>query len=1049
MYDSYQLDPLADLYRDLPIRRQRQSTARFQPLPPEAEESLIDQLLKGTTSSLSATANFLDTPRRFLWETLSGGTVSSGDDLLAAMGMPNDPNAWEFRDLGAFAAEVAGDPLSYLTLGGTTALGAAAKGSTKAAQALSKAGMADDALKALKPADGFVDALRQGQRSLVNVEIPFSGKQLASFGTGDKAADATKVAGDYLKGTSDLPGSEMVSSPFRFGRMLFDSSVKNVMKPIGQKLGETIYGNEPAAMFAARQAARTVNKQYNDVYKAFEDSYGQTIRNTDEEAVVEDIFDRIVRHTGETQGDLGDAFGRAGLAMPQQGEQVATDILKLADDIKLAAGNKFQSVLNKGVSLGMIEEADDFAHMPRFAKPVYNKARDVYESKMVNARGYGSRSKARARVPVEVMREMAEDSATRGKGGVDHILKQYDEYLDPAYDVSDPMQASLIRQGEIQRTPEEIAKAKLSHAEDLRSAAKRPVDYTGPAQSFAQYMKRMAILDASAESIHKLFGDMSKVYTGGEVPVGYSVLSEAFQDVGMNPDQALEYFAKTTGRSAEELGNLLVDSRAVDAANSLMKSFDPTQEVWRKQVGDVLDTIVNTFKAAVTIPVAKIPGTKKGMVPAFPSFFLRNGMGGSFLNLTSGAFRTADDLTAYGKAVVDAGRHLRGDATAIESQYIEEMLDYGVLGSGKAFMDAPVTGVDNLDVPYRTLDPTDINRQATQDLAEGPRTTLAAFLNDNAPGGRFLGEQTQRAVERGSRLNERVEFVNRVPLFAAMRRQGYSAEVAAEMVESLHFDYGDVTKFERAFAKRAIPFWSFQKKVAPLIAGTLLQKPGGALAQVLRATETMREGEGFVPDYIGETLAVPLEGVPLIGKEDRFLTGFGLPHEEVFNKIASGATIDAALQRTFEKAVASSSPFVKLPYTLASQRDPFTGRPLSEVPDFPTDNDQINALLQSLPTARAQSMARTFFFDDRKDLLDKVGRWAVPARITDPYGGLERARDYAVGDVIEQLAEASPNLGSFERLYAFDDAVLTPEEQLMMQLYAGMQRRKQQAARDD
>src|SRR5207249_4252241 len=80
---------------------------------------------------------------------------------------------------------------------------------------------------------------------------------------------------------------------------------------------------------------------------------------------------------------------------------------------------------------------------------------------------------------------------------------------------------------------------------------------------------------------------------------------------------------------------------------------------------------------------------------------------------------------------------------------------------------------------------------------------------------------------------------------------------------------------------------SFMRQNIPATLEQLIEKPGGKVGSAIKGEEALRHDQGFVPDYIGEGLAVPL------GKEEdgtqRFLSRFGvMPHEAAFEDLGVG-----------------------------------------------------------------------------------------------------------------------------------------------------------------
>ena len=144
-------------------------------LTPEEEKGWIDDLKAGSVGALSAVGNVLDVPGSMVRDTLAGenpfdqalpwnwtshkGRVT-GRELLELYGMQANKetgiSGWlsdpmeGVRDIAGFGAEIATDPLSYMTLGAVPFLGKGKATLTKAGEALDKADLLDYAEGVLK-----------------------------------------------------------------------------------------------------------------------------------------------------------------------------------------------------------------------------------------------------------------------------------------------------------------------------------------------------------------------------------------------------------------------------------------------------------------------------------------------------------------------------------------------------------------------------------------------------------------------------------------------------------------------------------------------------------------------------------------------------------------------------------------------------------------------------------------------------------------------------------------------------------------------------------
>src|SRR5690606_24289817 len=228
------------------------------------------------------------------------------------------------------------------------------------------------------------------------------------------------------------------------------------------------------------------------------------------------------------------------------------------------------------------------------------------------------------------------------------------------------------------------------------------------------------------------------------------------------------------------------------------------------------------------------------------------------------------------------------------------------------------------------------------------------------------------------------EAQNRLPAFMDQLRRGVDPGTAAKNVADAQVDYGsrNFTDAERAI-KQFVPFYAFQRRMAEYVTKELLNRPGGPMAQVIkasaRASEDDTQGEAAIP--LGETDS----------GSQRFLTGLGLMHESPLGMIG---TRDGALSfpETLARFAGSLSPTIKGPLEAVTNqsffmRGPLGGRELSsmdpaiggtlanvgewmgEERPFPArpflGSPRLEQIAANLPTSRLTTTARTLS-DPRK-----------------------------------------------------------------------------------
>jgi len=242
------------------------------------------------------------------------------------------------------------------------------------------------------------------------------------------------------------------------------------------------------------------------------------------------------------------------------------------------------------------------------------------------------------------------------------------------------------------------------------------------------------------------------------------------------------------------------------------------------------------------------------------------------------------------------------------------------------------------------------------------------------------------------------------------------------------------------------PFYTFTRGMLETTAKTLAQKPGGALAQTIRATSSLRDKNTVLPDYVQQSLSIPLGTAP--NGDPRMLTSFGFMHEDPLS-YASGGLRGAGLE-----ALSRLTPAVKGPlewFTGRSffQAGPTGGRPLEDLDPmvgrlaanvFNLEKPaKLGALTETIasnsPFTRYIGMARTLT-DPRKRIASDVPipgppallNFATGVKITDVP---QRTQETILREAATEKLKSTGVAKTFQKTYIKpeDLATLSPEEQ--------------------
>jgi hypothetical protein len=752
-----------------------------------------------------------------------------------------------------------------------------------------------------------------------------------------------------------------------------------------------------------------------------------------------EAYDKLVRLAGELADDAGSPDVEKAWEIMQEGgtnlpDAVKAKIKETAGGIRKLNKAAYDEYLSKGGKGGTITDrlADDatetvgFSHMPRSVdmrpKDIADlKNPKVLKSSFANA---ASRDAVARMIPTEIKNRMLQDQTVRDALKADHAAKKEIEaaakagtplVTPPATDTA----AKLLEQKYQQfldpkHAIDDVNVGKTGHATELaRWVAEHkqaPMHTASTVDDQVRYMTGVQTASRNLDAMHEIvLQNMDKVPGAGKVSVG-----KAFKSAGLS-DEAIEHWSKTTGEAAENaFEEFYVPA---DVANALVATQRIYQEPeWLKEIGGALDTWNQFWKSAVTVP--------------FPSFHSRNFTSGQFMNVATGLVSNAQEMAEYSGEVLQAMKMV---ATGnVPREIVEELYVNGVRGSHTRAMDLTVDSI-NQGLPGELQ-----SAMGALGAFKKIKDEMGPSYFDALPGGKNLRAGLNMAGEAGGRVADKVEFMNRVPLYMYLtRKKGWSAAEAAAKVNELHVDYSQLTGFEKSAMRRLVPFYSFQRRIAPVILNTILERPGGFLAQSIKASADLHNEDPLTPEHVGSTLSIPnpLKNADYEGKS--YITGFGLPHEQLLQYVGGPRAV-------LREAASQLNPIVKAPLEWATgqsffqsgpggkgrdieELDPTLGRIYANVTgaEKPPKSTALEFFSANLPTSRVQTSLRQLT-DPRKDIGEKAVNFLTGARITDvDLKAQERVVQNRALDLMKDMGART-----FEKPYFPDELVeeMSPEE---------------------
>lgn len=226
------------------------------------------------------------------------------------------------------------------------------------------------------------------------------------------------------------------------------------------------------------------------------------------------------------------------------------------------------------------------------------------------------------------------------------------------------------------------------------------------------------------------------------------------------------------------------------------------------------------------------------------------------------------------------------------------------------------------------------------------RATHAAesgrYVDERAIGRRASG----RVAEKVRAATQLGEDTNRAGTFLSAVRRGMSDDEAAAWSLHHHFDYGNLTDFERK-AKRLIPFWTFTARNTALQAKHIFKRPS-QYANYGLAQEEARKQSGLEPDWLTRQpgylqrqlplgVNVPRK-VPLVGGKRVTLS----PQWPLVDLNRPQSLLSGDLPETFKEVTQMLHPAIKWAVEPAANYSTFFRDPLWQDASHPKARHYVN-----------------------------------------------------------------------------------------------------------
>lgn len=322
------------------------------------------------------------------------------------------------------------------------------------------------------------------------------------------------------------------------------------------------------------------------------------------------------------------------------------------------------------------------------------------------------------------------------------------------------------------------------------------------------------------------------------------------------------------------------------------------------------DKVLGLFKKSVT-----------GMGPGFVSYNVRNALG-DFNNMLLGGFQNRGNALQKGFDIMGFVRlaEKKGLDKVIGTE-ADKIIGKEVDGSVLRYSDVWKKGMEGgLITGSQTADELGMKLGATA-LTPGQRIEKI--------GQTLTGRTIAETRENSMRLANLIDNYERYKGGYDKRSYGV-AEIwndALKGARSSSLDYNNLTPFEKNVMKRVIPFYSFMRQNLEHQLRVLSESPRTfstqqkfftALRNMLGA-DVKQEDLDALPDWMKQGLSIPISNE---NGNVTMLTSFGEP-TQALNQI-----IGTDIPDTLRKAIASSSPAIKIPLEQALGVNTFSNSPI-------------------------------------------------------------------------------------------------------------------------
>lgn len=220
-------------------------------------------------------------------------------------------------------------------------------------------------------------------------------------------------------------------------------------------------------------------------------------------------------------------------------------------------------------------------------------------------------------------------------------------------------------------------------------------------------------------------------------------------------------------------------------------------------------------------------------------------------------------------------------------------------------------------------------------IPDGSRTPMQMLYDQTRVRGLTDKFETRNALLNWSqKLTDANDSIARLGGWLALMSDGVSPMQAADRMQRSLVNYESLTTLERGLLRKIFPWYSYNSRIGKYVVQSMMENPGGPYAQLIRGVNTLQQSndDTYVPHRLRQQISFRIP--------DEWLAAAGMPqtpgNTTFLNSLAlpgleTLSYLDpSGIQGTAKRLASQTNPYIRGAAELAFDQDLFTGRSLAD-----------------------------------------------------------------------------------------------------------------------